>query len=173
MKHPSKVLIVIMGVSGCGKSTLAKALASSLDIPFVEGDDYHPKSNVSKMSQGIPLDDSDRSDWLDALHSKALHLREGGAVIACSALKESYRQQLSRGMEGQFLWILLEGSYEVIFDRMQARETHFMPAALLRSQFETLEIPDYAKRINVELSPEEQLRTALEWVKKKAPSKGA
>ena len=173
MEGAKEKLIVIMGVSGCGKSTLGRAIANSLEIPFVEGDDYHPEANVAKMSQGTPLTDTDRYHWLEDLHKKAQELSDNGAVIACSALKESYREQLSKGMEKHFLWILLDGSYEVIFDRMQARESHFMPPALLQSQFETLEKPEYAKCIDVDQPLEEQLRVALEWIKKKAPEPGA
>ena len=173
MEIPAKAIIVIMGVSGCGKSTLGRTIAAALQVAFIEGDDYHPEANVAKMSQGIPLDDADRSDWLKALHEKAGEYIESGAVIACSALKETYRYQLSTGMEDQFLWILLDGTYDVIFARMQARTSHFMPPALLRSQFDTLEKPDYAFRIDVNLPAAEQSRMALEWIKKKAPESGA
>lgn len=173
MSETEKAIIVVMGVSGCGKSTLGRAIASSLEMPFIEGDDYHPESNVAKMSRGVPLDDTDRSVWLDALHQKALETVSTGAVIACSALKESYRKHLSKGIAEQFLWILLDGTYEVIHSRMQARKSHFMPPALLRSQFETLEKPDYALYIDVDQPAEEQAKIALDWIKKKAPNTGA
>ena len=168
MQRIEKPIIIVMGVSGCGKSTLGQAIAAALGVPFVEGDDYHPESNVAKMSQSIPLDDTDRWDWLHALWKKILEQKETGAVIACSALKEIYRQQLSHELQDRLLWILLNGNYEKILSRIQARKGHFMPPALLRSQVETLEIPDYAFQIDVDLDQKEQVRQALSWIKKKA-----
>lgn len=173
MKRPMKAIIVVMGVSGCGKSTLGQAIASALQLPFIEGDDFHPDSNVAKMSEGIPLQDEDRASWLSALHDLAKSHLATGAVLACSALKESYRQQLSAGMTDSFLWILPEGTYEEIHGRMRARSDHFMPPALLISQFETLEIPDYAFRVAVGKSTAEQLEASLDWIQKKAPGMGA
>ena len=168
MPKTGKALIVIMGVSGCGKSTLGRSIASALEIPFIEGDDYHPESNVTKMNMGEPLNDADRKIWLNRLQDKALAHVESGAVIACSALKESYRLLLSKGIEDRFLWILIDGSYEVILRRIQARTAHFMPPSLLQSQFDVLEIPDYAFRIDVTLPVAEQTRIALAWIKKKS-----
>ena len=173
MQAQKKAIIVIMGVSGCGKSTLGQAIAHALQLSFIEGDNYHPQSNVDKMRKGVPLDDTDWSVWLSALHKEAAAHAHSGAVIACSALKESYRHQLSIGMEDQFLWIHLHGTYDVILSRMQARSAHFMPLALLRSQFDTLEIPAYALRLEVDLPADEQTRTALDWIQKKAPGGGA
>jgi len=168
MRTQIHVIIVVMGVSGCGKSTLGQALASALHIPFLEGDDFHPETNVAKMSAGIPLQDEDRESWLEILHDLAEENLEDGAVLACSALKESYRQQLSTGMEDRFAWIYLDGTYKEIYERMQGRSDHFMPPALLRSQFETLEIPDYALRIEVGMPTAEQVEAALEWIQKKS-----
>lgn len=173
MQSQRNAIIVIMGVSGCGKSTLGRAIAASLQVPFIEGDDYHPQSNVVKMSEGVPLDDTDRTIWLSALHKEAAAHTNSGAVIACSALRESYRRQLSSGMEDHFLWIFLDGTYDVIYGRMQARKAHFMPPALLRSQFETLEKPSYALRLEVDLTADEQVKKALDWIQKKAPDIGA
>ncbi|WP_424507002.1 gluconokinase, partial [Robiginitalea sp.] len=90
---------MIMGVSGCGKSTLGVALAKYLDIPFFDGDDYHPSENIQKMTEGVPLEDSDREPWLTRLNQIAREHQGAGAVIACSALKESYRQLLQKGVE--------------------------------------------------------------------------
>lgn len=162
-----------MGVSGSGKSTLGRLLADQLNVPFIEGDDYHPDSNVEKMSAGIPLNDSDRYAWLQTLHDVASTHTEEGAVMACSALKESYRNQLSDTMEDLFIWVLLDGTYEVIQNRMKERKDHFMPPALLRSQFDTLERPDYALRLDIGEATHIQCEKALEWIQRKYPDWGA
>lgn len=133
---------VIMGVSGSGKTTVGLALAEKLRIPFYDGDDFHPLENVKRMASGIPLTDEDRLPWLSRLHDLiAEHLlRREGAVIACSALKRKYREQLRAGLEDvQFIY--LRGSFEIILERMAARSGHFMKADMLRSQFDTLEEP--------------------------------
>lgn len=168
-----KPIVVIIGVSGSGKSTLGRVLADQLHVPFIEGDDYHPDSNVQKMRAGTPLNDKDRYSWLNALHEVALAHAIPGVVMTCSALKESYRKQLSNGMEDQFVWILLDGTFEVIQDRMKERKDHFMPPALLRSQFDTLEKPEYALSLDVEESTEVQSEKALAWIQKKHPDAGA
>lgn len=133
---------LVMGVSGSGKSTVGRALAQRLGVPFYDGDDFHPAANVAKMSRGIPLDDADRVPWLARLHDLiAGHLARGTtAVIACSALKKQYRDQLRAGNEGVDI-IYLQGSYALIRQRMAARPDHFMPAGMLRSQFDALEPP--------------------------------
>ena len=141
------VTVCVMGVSGCGKSTVASMIAEHFSVPFCEADDLHPEANVQKMSAGIPLDDTDRQPWLIAVREqiKQLRQREEGAdsrgcVVACSALKQSYRDILSGdGLDTVF--VHLAGSFELIFERMQQRDSHFMPASLLRSQFEDLEPP--------------------------------
>lgn len=143
-------IIIIMGVSGCGKTTIGKKLASKLKIPFCDGDDFHPESNISKMKNNIELDDQDRKPWLETL---AMLIKEwsstSGAILACSSLKESYRQILSKYTE-QIEWIFLSGSFETIKNRVEQREEHFMNSTLLQSQFDTLEIPKYALQINIE-----------------------
>ncbi|SFR45142.1 gluconokinase [Robiginitalea myxolifaciens] len=139
----------VMGVSACGKSTLGKALAARFGIPFFDGDDYHPEANIEKMAAGIPLEDADRLGWLERLNALAQeHGKQKGAVIACSALKESYRQLLSRNQTTKQVWVVLLGSYEQLLKRIQSREDHFMPPALLQSQFDTLEIPVYGLHLD-------------------------
>lgn len=152
----------IFGVAGSGKSTLGKLLSASLRIPFFDGDDYHPASNVEKMKAGIPLTDDDRQGWLESLNQLGTaEIEKGSIVIVCSALKESYRQTLMDGIEGRSVWFLMHGKYELILERMTRRTDHFMPPALLKSQFDLLEVPAYAIPLDVELSPSEILDLML------------
>jgi gluconokinase len=131
-----------MGVSGSGKSTVGKVLAKKIKVKFIDGDDMHPKENVEKMRSGRPLNDDDRQGWLENINKKARALTSKGedCVIACSALKRQYRQKLREGLE-RIVFVYLKGSYDFIFQRMQSRKNHFMPAGLLQSQCETLEEP--------------------------------
>ncbi|MGQ0642850.1 MAG: gluconokinase [Gemmatimonadaceae bacterium] len=140
----NKGLFVVMGVSGSGKSVIGSALARAINVDFVEGDDYHPPENVQRMSLGIPLTDADRVGWLRALARRLREAKETGTglVLACSALKRSYRDLLrneSRAPELQF--IFLRGSQALIAQRLAGRRGHFMPATLLDSQFAALEEP--------------------------------
>ena len=129
-----------MGVSGCGKSTIGKLLAQELDIPFFDGDDFHPESNIQKMSNGQALNDADRQGWLETLNDLAKQqLAKNSCVIVCSALKQKYRDTLSLNINAETNWVYLSGSFNQIFDRLNSREGHFMPSELLISQFETLE----------------------------------
>lgn len=126
-----------MGVSGSGKSTVGAALARRLRVPFVDADTLHPAANIAKMAAGEPLDDDDRYPWLEKVGEWLAAHREG-AVVSCSALKRAYRDQLRAHCPGvQF--VHLSGSAELIGGRLVARTDHFMPAALLRSQLDTLE----------------------------------
>ncbi|MFT6203158.1 MAG: carbohydrate kinase (thermoresistant glucokinase family) [Spirosomataceae bacterium] len=145
-----------MGVSGSGKTTIGDMLGKRLKLPFFDADNFHPKENIQKMSEGKPLNDDDRKGWLQAIHGKAVEiLDEGeGAVITCSALKEVYRKTIVDGIEKSVKWIFLDGSYELIKKRMEAR-SHFMPPDLLKSQFDTLEKPEYGIQVSIENSPEE------------------
>jgi len=138
-----KPLIVVMGVAGSGKTTLAARLAEKLGIPFVEGDSLHPAANVKKMAGGIPLTDDDRWPWLEAIGERmeVERVTGHGVVVACSALKRAYRDCLRRKVHGRVQFILLDGSRELIGARMKKRKGHFMPPALLDSQFATLERP--------------------------------
>ncbi len=129
--------IVVMGVSGSGKSTVGAALAQRLRVPFADADDFHPPANIAKMSAGHPLDDGDRGPWLDSIGEWLASHGDGG-VMSCSALKRSYRDQLRRHC-AVIDFLHLEGSLETIGRRQASRPGHFMPAALLASQFETLE----------------------------------
>ncbi|MDP1857075.1 MAG: gluconokinase [Gemmatimonadaceae bacterium] len=135
-------LFVIMGVSGSGKSLIGSDLARALGVEFVEGDDYHPPSNVERMSRGIPLTDEDRQGWLRALASRLGDARDAGTgmVVACSALKQSYRDILrTRARDVRFVYLM--GSQALLAERLAERRGHFMPPSLLTSQFDTLEEP--------------------------------
>ena len=138
-----------MGVSGSGKSTLGKILAKKLNGFFVEGDELHPKKNIQKMSNGIPLNDNDRYCWLKKIKNKILSFNENEQliVVSCSALKEKYRGILQG--EKKFFWIFLYSKYKLIYNRIKKRKNHFMSEKLLKSQFEDLEIPSYGLHINV------------------------
>ncbi|WP_037670467.1 gluconokinase [Streptomyces griseus] len=150
-------VVVVMGVAGTGKTTIGPLLAARLGVPYAEGDDFHPEANIAKMSAGTPLDDDDRWPWLDAIGAWA-HARAGlGGVVSCSALKRSYRDRLRAAAPG-LLFVHLSGDRELIADRMGHREGHFMPTALLDSQFATLQPlePDEAGvAVSVAGSPEE------------------
>ena len=147
-------VFVVMGVSGTGKTTVGKLLAKALDIPFFDGDDYHPEANVQKMANGIPLNDDDREGWLLTLNELARKHQSSGAVIACSALKESYRTILRKDMDKVMQFIFLQGSFDFIKTRMEGRKDHFMPIELLKSQFDTLEPPNDAIVLSVTNDPE-------------------
>ncbi|WP_417360123.1 gluconokinase [Galbibacter sp.] len=151
------VILIIMGVSGSGKSTIGKLLSDALDIEFYDGDDFHPQENIDKMSAGHPLNDQDRAGWLEAIHDFGLQQLEENCscVIACSALKQSYRDVLCKGMEKELKFIYLEGDYQTIQTRLSKRNSHFMPATLLKSQFDTLEPPKNAITVDLKLNPQQ------------------
>lgn len=128
---------VVMGVSGCGKSTVGQALAAGMAVPFIEGDRFHPPANVAKMSAGIALDDADRAGWLLALREQ-IELANGGLVLACSALKRKYRDQL-RLADPALNFVHLSGARSLIASRMRERAGHYMPLSLLDSQLRDLE----------------------------------
>ncbi|MEM7485604.1 MAG: gluconokinase [Bacteroidota bacterium] len=159
-----KRVLIIMGVSGTGKSTIGQLLSEHLEIPFFDGDDFHPKENVVKMSAGKPLNDEDRKGWLMTLNQLAKK-QPTGAVIACSALKEKYRQLLRNGLEDSMVFIHLEGSFELIKSRLERRKGHFMPLQLLQSQFDTLEAPSNAITVSVSEPPENILQNVLTQLK--------
>ena len=145
-----------MGVSGCGKSTIGQQLATRLRVPFLDADEFHPPANVTKMAAGTPLTDADRRPWLELLNAK---LRAGkDAVLACSALKESYRQALSRGLD-DCRFVHLKGSVELIRNRLAERKHRYMPASLLDSQFATLEPPLHAIEVDIAASIEDCVAT--------------
>jgi gluconokinase len=135
--QPALTPIVVMGVSGSGKSTVGAALAHRLGVPFVDADSLHPPANIAKMTAGQPLDDDDRYPWLERVGEWLANHRDGG-VASCSALRRKYRDQLRAHCPGiEFLY--LSGTPELLEYRLATRSDHFMPAALLRSQFETLQ----------------------------------
>jgi carbohydrate kinase (thermoresistant glucokinase family) len=139
----SVAALVVMGVSGSGKTTIAALLAQELGWRFEDGDWFHPKANVEKMEHGIPLTDADRMPWLEAIAGwiDDLHAKGGRGVVACSALKRSYRDILARAGHEVVRFVYLRGDEALIAKRMTARHGHFMPASLLASQFATLEEP--------------------------------
>jgi gluconokinase len=142
--------VVVMGVSGCGKTEVGRSLAQRLGASFIDADDLHPPANVEKMRRGIPLDDADRAPWLGLLNAR---LREAVAagrpvVLACSALKQRYRDMLAADVPG-LRFVHLSGSRELIAARLAARRHRYMPASLLDSQFAALEPPADAITIDV------------------------
>ena len=134
------MIVIIMGVSGCGKSTIGKKLAQKLGCSFLEGDDFHPTENITKMKKGIPLTDQDRLPWLKKISEKCAHENNIGnnLVVACSALKKQYRLILNNAHNYELVHLF--GDLKTIKQRMSKRD-HFMPIKLIESQFETLEPP--------------------------------
>ncbi|WP_225036713.1 NADP-dependent phosphogluconate dehydrogenase [Winogradskyella sp. SM1960] len=156
-------VIFVMGVSGCGKSTIGKRLAQELEIPFFDGDDFHSKANIKKMSNGQPLTDADRQGWLETLNELAkTQVAKSNCVIVCSALKEAYRNTLSLGIEAATKWVFLNGSFNQIYNRVNKRSNHYMPSGLLQSQFDTLEKPKDAIEIDISLTPKDIIKTLKE-----------
>ena len=137
------MVVILMGVSGSGKTTIGQLLARHLGWRFYDGDDFHPPANVDKMRQGIALADAERDPWLAALQRLIRDLiREGqSAVIACSALKQSYRDRL-QGDSQEVRFVFLKADYDFIRKRIERRQGHFMKANLLASQFDALEEPE-------------------------------
>ncbi|MFN7139341.1 MAG: gluconokinase [Limisphaerales bacterium] len=159
------MILILMGVSGCGKTTIGKLLSCELGWEFHDGDDFHPVANVEKMKSGIPLNDEDRKPWLLTIREFMLKCIAGNksVIIACSALKNSYREMLLAGHE-QVAFIHLKGNKDLIAQRLQERKGHFMNPKLLDSQFNTLEEPTGAITIEVAESPEKiaaQIRQQL------------
>lgn len=156
-------VVVVMGVAGTGKTTIGPLLATALGVPYAEGDDFHPEANIAKMSAGTPLDDADRWPWLDSIGQWA-HGRAGlGGVVACSALKRAYRDRL-RGEAPDAVFLHLTGDRALIEGRMSARKGHFMPTALLDSQFATLqplEADEAGVEVDVVGTPEEITERAV------------
>jgi gluconokinase len=164
---------VVMGVSGCGKSAVGARLAAALGIDFIEGDADHPPASIAKMAAGIPLTDEDRHGWLLLLQARIRQARARGAgmVLSCSALKRRYRDLLREG-DPDLMFIHLGGSRELIEKRMQGRTGHFMPVALLDSQFRDLEPLAPEERgllLDIRFPPEELVRQVLQHVGLAAP----
>ena len=138
MQHHPPPLVVVMGESGSGKTTVGAALAQRLRVPFADADDFHPKANIDKMSAGIPLTDDDRGPWLATIAAWLGEHAESGGVASCSALKRAYRDVLAAAAPHVF-FVHLHGNPDVIAARVAGRPGHFMPTALVESQFATLE----------------------------------
>jgi gluconokinase len=149
------MIVIIMGTTASGKTTIGSLLAKRLGWEFVDADDFHPPANVEKMRHGIPLTDADREPWLKALHDKIVEwiTEARNVVLACSALKQSYRDELSAGPDVKFVY--LKGSYELFSQRVLARNGHFAKQDLLASQFVTLEEPTDAITVDAAPSPEQ------------------
>lgn len=161
-------IIYIMGVSGSGKTTIGRLLSEKTGIPFFDGDDFHSAENKEKMKAGSPLTDADRYGWLQSLNKLATaESVKGGAIIACSALKEKYRKLLSENLDNP-VWVFLKGSFELISHRMQNRTGHFMPPVLLQSQFDTLEAPQSGIVVQVDKEPEEITDNIIQLLKEKS-----
>lgn len=159
------MIYVVMGVSGCGKSTVGKLLGEKLSIPFYDADDYHFPENIKKMQSGLPLSDEDRKPWLTLLADNIkLWETSGGAVLACSSLKQIYRDILSSTTTAVVKFIYLKGNKAVLHSRLSHRESHFMPETLLDSQLKTLEPPVDAITILIENSLDEMLAQILKEV---------
>lgn len=167
MQDSTGLHIVVMGVSGCGKSTVGEKLAAELNLPYKDGDELHPQSNIDKMASGQALDDDDRAWWLVQV-GKWLRERENG-VIACSALKRSYRDLIRTKCPGT-VFVHLHGDYDLLLSRMNSRADHFMPSTLLDSQFDTLELlgdDEDAKVFDIAHSIDDIVAQAAEWIRTK------
>ncbi|WP_289031381.1 gluconokinase [uncultured Paraglaciecola sp.] len=148
------MILIICGVSGTGKSTIGSQLAKKLELPFYDGDDFHSESNMQKMLNGSPLNDLDRQPWLESL---AKHIAsweiDGGAVLACSALKETYRTILASQANSNITWVMLDGTRDLLIKRLDSRSGHFFDSTLLDSQLNTLELPDYGWLVDIKDTP--------------------
>jgi len=158
--------LVVMGVAGCGKSSLGQALAAARGLPYVEGDAHHSAASIAKMRAGTALTDADRSGWLGSL-GQMLAAQPGGAVLACSALKKIYRDQLRQANAG-LCFVFLDISRDLSLERVAARgDAHLFPVSLVDSQFATLESPvgeAGVLRVDASLAPEQQLSQVLTWL---------
>ena len=154
-----KQVIVVAGVSGTGKTTIGRKLAETLHLPFYDADDYHSEANVDKMKTGTALTDQDRGEWLEKLAKKVEEwLQVDGAVLACSALKRSYRTRLVGSHQAAVQVVILTAPFELLEQRISKREGHFMPAELLRSQFDALEIASHDIEVTVDSTPEDAVQ---------------
>ncbi|MGK2350442.1 gluconokinase [Cutibacterium sp. V947] len=158
--------IVVMGVAGAGKTDIGAMLAQRLDVDFMDGDDLHPQANIDKMASGRPLNDDDRRPWLSNVATWLGERTDDGAVVACSALKRIYRDQL-RDACPDLVFVHLAGDREVVTQRVEARAGHFMPASLVDSQYATLEplaADEVGVTLNFDASREELTNEAATWL---------
>ncbi|RZS96607.1 NADP-dependent phosphogluconate dehydrogenase [Cecembia calidifontis] len=162
------MICIVTGVSGSGKTTIGTLLSEKIKLPFFDADDFHPSANVEKMSQGIPLTDMDRMPWLNHLAEKIQEWeKSGGAILACSALKEAYRSIL-QSVPHNF-WIHLQGEKLILEERLRNRKNHYMPPGLLTSQLDTWEQPAYGLHLDIKKSPEELVQTILDHIFSESP----
>lgn len=166
------MVILVMGVTGAGKTTVGKLLAQQLDWQFLDADDFHPPENIEKMKHGIPLTDADREPWLAAIHKALLDYaaKNQNVVLACSALKQKYREKLAAGLDLRICY--LKGSFEEICSHIEHRTGHFAGEAILAGQFADLEEPDDALVLNTSAAPEENISEALTKLHLMPPQKG-
>jgi gluconokinase len=150
-----RLIVVVMGVTGSGKTTIGSLLATETGWEFADADSFHSPQNIEKMRRGIPLDDADRAPWLAAIREAIAQwiTAHRNVVLACSALKRSYRKELEVGPEVRFVY--LKGSYDFIYQRLRARHGHFATEEILKSQFAALEEPQDAVVVDVDQSPQE------------------
>lgn len=148
------MVIILMGPTGCGKTTVGRELQLLLNWDFYDADDYHPKDNVEKMSKGIPLTDEDRRPWLEGLREeiRKWNSNSGNAILACSALKNIYRDMLGVDQKA-VVTVFLKGDFDLLAERLRNRKGHYMDPNLLQSQLDTLEEPDDGLVFNIKLSP--------------------
>lgn len=166
------MIILVMGVTGAGKTTVGKLLAERLTWKFLDADDFHPPENIEKMKRGISLTDADREPWLAAIHSALVTCTAKcqDAVLACSALKQSYRDQLAQGIDLRICY--LKGSFEEISSRLEHRSGHFAGEAILSGQFADLQEPAHAVVLSAAATPEENVNAALRKLNLNAARKG-
>ncbi len=158
------MIVILMGVTGTGKTTIGRLLSSRTGWQFAEGDDYHSEANKAKMHAGIPLNDEDRAPWLASLHEVLVGWNRNGqsGILACSALKQAYRDTLSAGItHDSYRFVLLKVSREHIAERLSKRAHHYMNPGLLDSQFATLEMPSDALQVSAEGTPEQTVELIL------------
>jgi carbohydrate kinase (thermoresistant glucokinase family) len=155
-----------MGACGCGKSTIAQKLASRLGVRFLEGDQYHSPANKQKMADKIPLEDADRWDWLETINRKLIDCEtdDSGAVVACSALKESYRVILRKSLRQPLKIVFLSVPRDELVKRVTRRTSHFMPPELVDSQLDTLEPPENAFIPDPSQLPSDQIDSIVKWI---------
>lgn len=160
--------VIVMGVCACGKSTIGEQLAQKLGRKFIDGDDLHPRANIQKMASGQPLNDDDRKPWLERIRDAAYSLESKNehGIIVCSALKKIYRDQIREGNEN-VTFLFLDGSKDLILERMRARQGHFMKENMVNSQFETLERPEDEPRtifVSIDATIEDVVSNAAELI---------
>lgn len=162
MENQSKPCFIVCGVSGSGKTTVGKLLAYHMGVSFYDADDFHPTANINKMKAGIPLNDQDRKVWLEDIKKDVIQQEStNGFVLACSALKEKYREELSSA-SSEVNWVILKGSRDLILKRINKREDHFFGAELLDSQFNIFEEPTYGWSFDIDQTPEKIIADILD-----------